>query len=278
MVIPIGGGNGGGGGLNVDMQGPPPAEMWPRFQKIKGALLVLILSVLMKIAAGAVLMPNNWGTYLGNSISGIFSMIIGIFLLKDDATFSPAYNCLVNTFCSNCREQCPGGMTCLCTWWFYCLLVSVLDLIPLNGSEIMYIIAFGTCISNPDACNGLHTAPYAPAGSSTWYVLCALFTVGMVGALLAKLIGGWVGLKAWQEMQTYSDGFQGGGHWAEEGRGQGQYQQQQQQQQQARDWGGGRLGGTSGMTDPIHPVSGGVQGSGQQGFHAFQGTGNRLGS
>lgn len=209
MVIPLGGGpddgNGGGmGGMMQPMVGPPPQELVSRFKRIKVCLIAMIVGIVLQLGAGIPLMPSNAFNIVLNSLNGVFIIVVGIFLLKDDPMFAGAHKCLVNTFCSTCADQCQGGMACLCSWFFICLVTAVLALIPMSGSQIDTIIGGFRLIADEQASVDINWG--FKAGSNLWYALFLTFLTSEVLVLLAQLLGGWHGFKAMKEWQLATEG------------------------------------------------------------------------
>jgi hypothetical protein len=245
MVIPIGGGGDMGGAALI---GPPPDELLPRFKKIKVSLLVIMISILGKLIFGILLDPsfNNTYSLIVNLLTPILLAIIGIFLLKDDPLFKGCYECIVNTCFSSCREQCPGGMTCLCSWFFCNLLTAIIDLLPLNGSGISTVVSGCQQLGNP--------SQWGPGGW-VWVVEFCGYLLSVAFALLAQIFGGYHGFKAYQQAQEF--GAQAGGDWANDGGGTSGYPAAREVRQGPN-------------AEAARPA--------QQGFQAFGGAGQRLGS
>lgn len=139
----------------------------------------------------------------------------------------------------------------------------------MQGSQIMTIIAGIRLLI--DASAGVDIPFQYVVGSITWYILFGIFIASEIIVLLAQLIGGWQGFKAFQEMQL----LQAGGAdmtGASGGRDGG--------------WGGGQAVGGGGGGGGQYRPSGGVVVDGnasggqarQPDFQAFAGAGTRLGS
>lgn len=271
MVIPIGGGGGDDGGMGAmmaPMAGPPPTFLLARFKKIKVCLIAMILSIVLQLGAGIPLFGvSDTFNLILNILNAVLIVIVGIFLLKDDPMFAGTYECLVSTFCNGCRDQCQGGLPCLCSWFFVCLIAAVLALIPIQGSQIFIIIDGFQLIANPSYSSGMQWS-YA-VGSTAWYVLFCIFIGSELLLLLAQLAGAYHGFKGFRDMQSVmSEGdVSGGGYgdpYAQQGGGGGQRLGGQQEVQQQRMGGGQAVSGPT-VQARSAPV-------------LFQGQGQRLGS
>jgi len=274
MVVPLGAGGPEDGINPAAMLGPPPPELQPRFRRIKACLVALTGSIVFKLISGTLLIPTNAFGYLYNSLNAILNMIIGIFLLKDDPLVAPAHRCITRTCCSGCEDQCQGGMSCLCTWFFCCMITAVFGLLPVDGSDLMTVIVGFRLILNPHLAED--TKWWLPVRSAVWFAMLALFTLATTVGLLAQIIGGWQGMKGFQEVQMLEPQ---GGNWSM-GRG------------GLDGLGGGPAtaggmppsgGPPQGFREPPPSSAGGGQAVGgraagpQQGFTPFAGTGQRLG-
>lgn len=277
MVIPLGGmGGGADDPMNrVFAMRTVPPELHSRFRKIKAILYVLIFSLLVKIVFGALVTTGTVYFWIYSSLNPILNILVGIFLLKDDRIFGSVYRCCITTICSPCQEQCPGGMSCLCSWFVLNLISVIFGLLPFDGSDLEILIANFKILDDRSQW----------AGDTTWLAEFCLFLAGVLFALLAQLAGAIQGWKAFREAQSLAEsgGFTGGGYGDPYAGGDGGY---------GDSYGGGGGGayygggGGGGGAPPSRYISGGqVQTSNasggaprQQGFQAFQGTGNRLGS
>jgi len=242
MVIPL------PAGMGAPLaSGPPPPELVPRFRHIKYSLVVLIFSLIAKLSASIWLDSNDVWNIIGNSLTAVLNVIIGIFLLKDDRLFAGAHRCLVFTFCRGCADQCMGGMSCLCTWFMCTLITVVFGFLPISGSDIWKVV---------QGCKIISTRSQWQGGTA-WIVMFSIFIGSMLLELLAQCVGCWEG---WQAYKTASEAGVdpiAGGDWADAGAGAG--------------YGGGRFGGGGG-----YGPGGGYAGGGGGG-QAFGGTGARLG-
>lgn len=261
MVIPIGGG---GPGMAMPMMGPPPAELMPRFKKIKACLIVLIISLFVKFLFGLLI---NWQSIfwiVWSCLNPILNTVIGIFLLKDDLLFGRVHKCLVGTFCASCADQCQGGMSCLCTWFFCNMITALFALLPLPDSDTdMTLIINGfQNLSQPS------TWP-----SNAWVVEYSFFLAATIFALLAQIVGAYQG---WMAYRMASEMAPTGGDWGDAGGGGGYgdpyggYPQAQQRMADPESGGGGGRFGTGGGA----PAPGRQS---PQAFQPFQGSGQRLG-
>jgi hypothetical protein len=219
MVIPLGGGggdDGGMGGMMAPQIGPPPDFLLARFKKIKVCLVAMIISIVLQLGAGIPLTSDVYNLIL-NVLNAVLIVIVGIFLLKDDSMFSGAYECLVSTFCSGCRDQCQGGMPCLCSWFFVCLLSAALSLIPIPGSQI-YVIVDGFRLIFDATFTSQSKWNYAER-STPWYVLFSIYLVSQTLLLIAQMFGAYHGFKGFRDMQSamseggdFGGGVTGGGY------------------------------------------------------------------
>mmetsp|Transcript_72758 Transcript_72758/g.151921 ORF Transcript_72758/g.151921 Transcript_72758/m.151921 type:complete len:278 (+) Transcript_72758:62-895(+) len=277
MVIPLGGGDLG----PPPMPGPPPAELLPRFRKIKISLMMLILSIAAKLGAGIPLFPKNVFGQIYNVFSAVLLVIIGIFLLKDDRTFSGTYRCLVKTFCGSCEDTCAAsaGVQCLCSWFFCCTIAAVFGLLPVNGSDITVVIAGFTLLGDPS--KDSKTQWGLEVRSTAWTVALSVFTAATLVGLLAEIYGAYQGMKGFSELGELQAGGlmggpMGGGDWSDEGRS---------TSDPYAGGGGNRLGGGRGggggggpgAAGQNQPTTGAAPPR-QGGFQPFAGQGQRLGS
>lgn len=212
MVLPLGDG-GPGQMMQQPMVGPPPEYLAARYRKIKVCLLVQIVGFIMQLGSGIPLQPSNSQNLIINSLNLVIIIITGIFLLKDDEQISHWHKCLVRTFCAGCEEQCQGGLTCLCSWYFICFLNVILALIPSSGSQISIIIDGMHQVLNDSTPDKMSWG--FPVRSMPWYILFFTFFASEVILLLAQLIGGWHGYKAFQEfmrrLHELAEGSEGTG-------------------------------------------------------------------
>mmetsp|Transcript_18696 Transcript_18696/g.33794 ORF Transcript_18696/g.33794 Transcript_18696/m.33794 type:complete len:284 (-) Transcript_18696:148-999(-) len=264
--------------------GPPPAFMARRLRKIKGCLIAQIIGLVLQLSAGIPLLPDDTLDIVLNALNALLIVVVGIFLLKDDPVFGRIHSCLVNTFCSTCAEQCQGGMPCMCSWFFICLFAGILGLLPIDGSKLTIIIVGCSGLADPSKATGSKAPRWGfEVGSTMWKCFFGAYVLAAVFTLLGQLVGGWQGLKGFQEMTAWQqEGLLGGD--ASAGGG-------------ARDFGGGQIGaapqaasnspapysGTGYRTqretrDEENPGAGQpTPAPQQQGFQAFSGQGNRLG-
>lgn len=201
MVIPLGGGGDDGAmgrGMMAPDIGPPPAFLLRRFLMIKICLVAMILSIFMQLGSGIALMPADAFNIILNVCSALIIVLVGIFLLKDDAMFRGTYECLVGTFCSTCRDQCQGGLTCLCSWFAVCLISAVLSLIPFPGSQI-YVIVDGFRLILDKTFNSNTKWNYAER-TTVWYVLYSVYLASEVILLIAQIAGAYHGFKGFRDM------------------------------------------------------------------------------
>eukprot|EP00450_Noctiluca_scintillans_P027457 CAMPEP_0194536014 /NCGR_PEP_ID=MMETSP0253-20130528/74778_1 /TAXON_ID=2966 /ORGANISM="Noctiluca scintillans" /LENGTH=251 /DNA_ID=CAMNT_0039381879 /DNA_START=45 /DNA_END=800 /DNA_ORIENTATION=+ len=248
-------GGGGGFGAAMSMTGPPPQELAREFRTIKSSLVVLIFAIICKLVSGALVLQGNVFLIIYTSFDALLNILIGIFLLNDDPAFNRCYSCIVNTCCSTCPDQCPGGMSCLCTWFACCFVTTVIAVIPFNSSDIMQVISGVELLS--DATN------WASANLIVSSVGYLIYILSVTVAWVCQVIGGWAGWKAFQRANQVAEQL-GTGDWAASGGGGGG--------QWGQGGGGQYLGG--GSRPAQAPAS---EAPTRQAFTAFQGQGNRLG-
>mmetsp|Transcript_44904 Transcript_44904/g.88840 ORF Transcript_44904/g.88840 Transcript_44904/m.88840 type:complete len:237 (-) Transcript_44904:189-899(-) len=234
MVIPIPGGM-------PQLSGPPPPELSGRFQFLKYCVLALMAALLLHILVGLL---TDILSAIRSSLTLIFLVITGIFLMNDDDQLRPAYNCMMSTCFQPCHDQCPGGMSCLISFGALCLVSVVIDLIMGQLQSIF-------------------TNSVALFGGKLNFLRAALF-FSMLISLLARSFGAYFSWKAYQDYRDMATlpGGGGGNDWAND--------QQPQSGGGGRMWGGGTIGGGGGG-------GGGGQPPPSQEFQAFQGSGQRLG-
>eukprot|EP00435_Cladocopium_sp_Y103_P033026 s1787_g8.t1 len=187
MVIPI-------GGMGVPLMGPPPPEVAHRFRVIKYSILILILCTIGELVAG--ILGGAFGQMLVSSLNLILNALIGVWMLKDDATIGRIYAFLGRSCCKPCTEQCQGGLTCLMPF-IICNLITVLLGLILNNDIGEIIGAFKAMLN-----------------SVTFYeafVFMLLFA-STVGALLSQVVGCIYGYLAYREIRD-SGVHQTGGDW-----------------------------------------------------------------
>jgi len=203
MVIPIGGGGDPDLG-GAPFFGPPSPELLRRFKKIKVCLIMLIFALIVKLVAGILLEPSNAFIVVQSCLNIPLETFIGIFLLKDDALFRPIHRCIVGTCCSSCRDQCQGGISCLCYWFITCLLFALSGLLPVEGSDISQIYVGIRLIVDPN----FHSDAkwYFPARSVPWYATLSVYVVGMFIALVCQIVGAWQGFKGFQGLDPMAGG------------------------------------------------------------------------
>jgi len=220
--------------------------------------MVLIAALVVKFVAGLLINPFNLFGVVWISISAILNAVIGIFLLKDSREFGCIHRCLVQTCCPSYSDQCQGGMSCLCTWFFCCLFTAVINLLPFEDSDLNVLIAGFRSIADRTQWRG----------GVPWAIEFSFFLAATVAALLAQLVGGYEGYKGFQDMQMggnllAEDGLpgQGGGPlWAEN----------------VLPGGPSDGGGDQGLAPPAQvPAMSGIRGSARA-FQPFSGQGHRM--
>lgn len=233
MVIPM-------GGMGVPLMGPPTPELQPRFQKIKLCMLVLMAALLGKFIGASML--GMFILVVSGSLNVVLNVVFGIFLLNDDPTFRPMYECLMRTFCSSCADQCQGGLSCLMSFMICNLITVVLNVLLGNPSDWQFAyVGFHEMTVK----SGLELAAWG------------IFTLSVVATTVAQLLASWHAWQAYKLARDSAAGSQGGGEWAANSGGGGSaYQGRDDQGRQDR---------------PMAPASQAT------GFVPFGGGGNRLG-
>lgn len=247
MVIPV-------GSLGDALHGPAPPELRGRFNTIKYCVLVMIVSTILRLMAGA-LMGRPY-PMLASSFNLILNTVVGIFLLYDDEHLGPLYRFMMQTCCQPCADQCRGGMSCLMAFVLCNLITVVMDVL-LNGYVQMIIHGFDMLLEHDSA------------GSTSNRIAFALYLLSVTGALVSQAIGTWQGWKAYQEAQTMGvsvvagdEGWRAPGAGANGGGG-------------GNFWSGGRGGRQRDQEMEEPPRQQGARPA--QGFTAFSGAGHRLG-
>ncbi|CAK0845362.1 unnamed protein product [Prorocentrum cordatum] len=238
MVIPI-------GGIGTPLAGPPPPEVWPRFQVIKKCVFVMMACVCFQIIA-SIMLNMSASEVIFAPLNLVLNTVIGIFLLRDDPQVVQIYQFLATTCCSWCSEQCGGGMSCLVTF-IACNLIMVVFDVLFNHIISFFIDGFKTLT------DGAQQWPNQYFGFAF-----ALYMVAKLGAFLAEIVGSWHGYKAYREAQN-SGVTSSGGDWG-------------------RSSGGSAL---SGGTMPLardQPDAPARESRPAPGFQPFSGGGNRLDS
>jgi len=265
MVIPM------GGDAPLGM-GPPPERVQPRLRRIKACLVVMVLALVAKLAGQILLQPSLALNIVVDSLDAVLVAAVGVFVLKDDPFFGKIHACIVRLCCRGCEDQCPGGVYCLCTWFAVCLITALSDL--LGDVQTVYI---GCRLMFDPGFPDKFTWYFEPR-SGPWFACMAVFLAGLLGALLAQIVGAWQGMKGFMECQeALLEPLDGAGAW-QAGAGQPQP--------------GGQAGGPApfsgqayGPPQPSAPPGEGpppARGPGQRvqpsmGFQPFGGQGQRLG-
>jgi len=239
MVIPLP-----SGALGAPMVGPPPAQLEPRFKKMKWCVQAMIASMFAKI--GGCILIDQVQMLFSSSFSLIFNTLVGIFLLKDDPQIGRIYQLLATTCCQICAQNCQGGMSCLMSFVICSLITIVMDFF------------FGNTLGVVRLC----LARMATAEVNLVYTIGGwLVILAAVGAFLAQGIGAFQGFKAYREAQDFGTSSQAG-EWSGGGGGGA-----------GSAFGGGGSGG--------YPAASEAAGSSRRAtgpaFQPFSGGGQRLG-
>jgi len=174
------------GSIGTPLFGPPPPELASRFEVIKACVLVMMASLAAKLLVG--LVEGKVVYVLTASFNLIIEIVVGIFLLSYDEHLGPVYNFLVTTCCSQCREQCQGGMNCLLVFVIFNFVTVLFDVLLYNAlSRISAGVQLLTkSVTWQDPSQGL---------------ACLLLVLSSMAALLAQTVGMYYGFKAFNEAQ-----------------------------------------------------------------------------
>lgn len=238
MVIPI-------GGMGVPMQGPPPAELAPIFEKIKVCVLTMWVSMLGKLLAGLI--------YLGainsllDSLNLFLNTVVGVFLMRDDPQIGRIYKFLSSTCCGPCAENCGGGMSCLMSF-IICNAITIAMQILLDNAIGILLGGLRAIFTNGNMGIGMIQE-----------LAFAFWVIFFVAAFVAQVLGAWFGWKAYSQARA-------GGTSSREG-----------------TWGGGNSGGPTGANwrsggAAAREAPSAREGRPASGFHPFTGGGQRLGT
>jgi len=164
------------------MLGPPPPEVAGRFKVLKSCVILLVVALCFKILFWVV--TSHEMSIFTSSLNMLLNIVVGIFLFNDDADFKPIYDCMLNTCCQGCHDQCPYGTGCLMTF----VLVNAIDLL----FTILYVYRFNEelqIILDP-----------SDARSDSQYVGAFLYIVSQVITSLAQIVIVYQGWRAHQEI------------------------------------------------------------------------------
>eukprot|EP00929_Paragymnodinium_shiwhaense_P051294 TRINITY_DN25824_c0_g1_i1.p1 TRINITY_DN25824_c0_g1~~TRINITY_DN25824_c0_g1_i1.p1 ORF type:complete len:253 (-),score=43.70 TRINITY_DN25824_c0_g1_i1:191-949(-) len=251
MVIPIP-----GGAMGARLDGPIPDQLDNRRKMLKNCIFAMLAAAGGKLVAG--LLIGDMSRVFSSSLNLVLNIVIGIFLLNDDAQFRPIYTFMMDTCFQACAEQCRGGLSCLMTWILCNVLTVVLDILLNNQLATIF--------------KGLSVIGSVGASQPVFTFAMTLYLLSTALALAAQSAGAWCGWKVHQECQANGIGGSVPGAWADE--------------QHQTGGGGNRLGGGWGSGNTAAPssqqeMSNNATSAGSrppQGFQAFSGGGQRLGS
>mmetsp|Transcript_24346 Transcript_24346/g.72565 ORF Transcript_24346/g.72565 Transcript_24346/m.72565 type:complete len:259 (-) Transcript_24346:32-808(-) len=257
MVVPVGG--------DPLLMGPPPDSVLPRLRRIKVCLVAMLFALVAKLTGQILLQPKLALGITLDSLATVLVAVVGVFLLKDDPCFGKVHACLLRLCCTGCEESCPGGVSCLCTWFAVCLITALSDL--LGDVQTVYVgcrLIFDP--SFPDKYEWHFTPRTTP-----WLVCMVVYLTGLSVALVSQIVGAWQGMKGCVESQAAAADALEGGDWGADPR-----------------LGPGGLYGPQAMPQPSAPPAQGAPGNTQapgnsqrpppgRGFQAFSGQGQRLG-
>lgn len=240
------------------IMGPPPDALLPRLKMMKLCVLTMMIAMLLKLIAGALLGATF--NILYNSLNLILTLVVGVFLFKDDPQIGRVYQCFVTTCCQMCHDQCAGGLACLTSFAISCVFCVILDCLP--GGSIETIVGVFQTLLQPGAVtqNNVYQA-----------ILLSLFCAGCAAALIAELVGAFQSCKAYSELQDMLVGAApySGGSWSGAGGGGGGG---------GTNWGGGYARNPGGAANyPTAPEAPARESRPAPGFQAFAGQGQRLG-
>lgn len=175
MVIPVGG--------SIPLQGPPPPEMEAEFLKVKYCLKAMIGSMLAKLAAGTFVF--GLVQTLSSCLNLGLNTLLGIFLLRDDASLGKIYTFLMTHCFQSCGPACTGGMGCLFPFVLCNLITVVLDV--LLGPTLIILFKEVPLLTKPDQWTSL----------LEWLVNL-VFTVASASALVAQACAAYFGWQAYK--------------------------------------------------------------------------------
>lgn len=263
MVIPIPPGVGG-----EPLNGPPPPELFGKFRTIKTCILTLVTCALVRLVGGLMLGEEATGR-IASVVNLLMNALIGVFLMNTDEHFSRIYDFMMSTCCQPCAEQglCQGGMSCLMPFAIFNAVQVVFDLLlPPQAWLELKIHVDTTLIELDSGADGVKALGHA------------LFSLSIVAALIAQVVGaytGWTAYQAaraihtvpgdWGQEMRQGSSFGGGGftNWGGGALGGG---------------GGGRMGGRlGGEDDEEEGNTAPNRFNAGHNFEVFQGQGQRLG-
>lgn len=119
MVVPI---------PNMPMpDGPLPPECVENAKRLKFSILGMIGSGAGRLVTA--MLQNVIQQDLLAILNLFLSVFMGIFMLKDDEHLKVLYNCLAETVCQQCAQECRHGMQCLLLFMMFTLINVVFDIL-----------------------------------------------------------------------------------------------------------------------------------------------------
>eukprot|EP00930_Biecheleria_cincta_P049650 TRINITY_DN34851_c0_g1_i1.p1 TRINITY_DN34851_c0_g1~~TRINITY_DN34851_c0_g1_i1.p1 ORF type:complete len:227 (-),score=45.18 TRINITY_DN34851_c0_g1_i1:85-765(-) len=119
MVIPI---------PNMPMpDGPLPPECVENAKRLKFSILGMIGSGAGRLVTA--MLQDAIQQDLLAILNLFMSVVMGIFMLKDDEHLKVLYNFLAETICQQCAQECRHGMQCLMLFMMFTLINVVFDII-----------------------------------------------------------------------------------------------------------------------------------------------------
>mmetsp|Transcript_5022 Transcript_5022/g.9673 ORF Transcript_5022/g.9673 Transcript_5022/m.9673 type:complete len:243 (-) Transcript_5022:38-766(-) len=177
MVIPVGGFGA------PHLSGPPTPELAVHLHRLKVCLYAMLGSCAAKLLLTTLLAgPLQAFLSCGNLI---VNSLIGIMLLRDDATIKPMYEFLMAYCFRSCAEQCTGSLTCLLPFVICNFITAIMEI--LGGPTLRFVCK---------------TAPLV-AEASTWNDSSKLmelaYTLALAVALISQFCGAIFGYQAFKE-------------------------------------------------------------------------------
>jgi len=231
------------GGMGPAMMGPFPPEVGSKVRQLKMSLYGMGFGCLGVIIFGS-LYTGRFD--VANIVQILLNVIIGIFMLKSEPDVAKAYDCLVATICSPCKDQCGGDMQCLMPWMMC------------NAITFVFALLFGELFQPLSALPTAFQPEKWRTGMDGFLIIC--FVLATLVMYLSHLAGALIGWKTYKEVRDSGVSMTGG------------------------QWASGGGGGASGGGPMQRMERGEAQPTARPGecsdarFHAFQGSGNRLGS
>merc|ERR1719277_2148604 len=108
------------------LSGPPTPEMQEKLHKIKFCVIGIFVAAVGRLCTGDI--PFN----------ELLCGINGVFLLRDDATVSTCYACLVSSPLGQCAGPGGGGLSCLMPFLFIASFNCVFLALGAGASRLFY--------------------------------------------------------------------------------------------------------------------------------------------